>query len=235
MRLECFLFNHFLSFLKNRRRMKFIKFLMMLVVGFIACSEPQRPVIIEQPQMVAAQPEYTTHVNPHTNQQMVVFKDNSGVEQMMEYMLFMQLMNSMGDGGGCWNCVYGRRDYYRPRNEINVYRQYNIVSDRSNRYNQNNRTNNVVTNSKGAAATSGYGNGIQNTTLKQQNNVGQTNITPPNVGQNVGQAGIQNTTLKRQSPTGMPPSIVKPTVVNKPPTATVKSTPIKQVTLTKKK
>jgi hypothetical protein len=222
--------------------MKFIKFLMMMVVGFIACSEPQRPVIVQQPivaepQMVAAQPEYTTHVNPHTNQQMVVFKDKSGLEQMMEYAMFMSLLNSMGDGGGCWNCVYGRRDYYRPRNEINVYRQYNVVPDRSYRYNQNgqngqnSRTNNVTTNGKGAAATSGYGNGIENKTLtRQPSNVGQTNITPPNVGQNVGQAGIQNTTLRRQSPTGMPPSIV----VNKPPPV-VKSTPIKQVTLTKKK
>lgn len=101
---------------------------LLAVLTFIvtSCGPPyqQQPVVV-QTQPVSTQ-GYQVIQDPNTGIQQVVYVDNSGAQQMMEYALFMQLWNA-----GSWNGVY-RYTYSHPT-VIHVYDNSRYSSWRSTR------------------------------------------------------------------------------------------------------
>ena len=137
------------------------KFIFLLLVVFISCNEQPRQPIYPPAQTVqqVVQP-YQTIQTP--NGAMVIFKDDNGVEQMMELLMFQSLLNN--NGGNCWNCVYKSRNKYYDRRYIDTYRN-------SNTYKSNYSSNySTPTTSSAISQTKG----IQSKTIKHQEKV----VTP---------------------------------------------------------
>lgn len=99
---------------------------LLLCAGLASCG-PQQPVYttsLQQPAMVSNDPQYQVLTSPGGAQQ-VAFYDN-GVQQVMEYAMFMSLMNS----GGYTNVIH---HYHEPYYHARVYdnRSYGSWSRRN--------------------------------------------------------------------------------------------------------
>lgn len=94
--------------------MKKVLLFAFILSGTVSCATQQ-------------QPQYQVMSDPG-GQQVVQYRDNNGINRILEYAMFMRLFG----GGHCWSCVYGvGSSYYIPSSRISNYsvvKNYNYNS-----------------------------------------------------------------------------------------------------------